>query len=63
MKRRNFSSGPARFWRDRFLQIAREMDTAVATKRPAGPALGLRPRSAMAPVARLRARPAGLAAA
>jgi hypothetical protein len=63
MKRRNFSSGPTRFWRDRFLQIARETDTAVAKKAPAHPVLGLRPRSAMAPVARLRARPSGLAAA
>ena len=63
MKRRKFTSGPSSFWRDRFVQIAREMDAAAAARVPAKALLGLRLRASAGPTARVRARPASLAAA
>jgi hypothetical protein len=62
MKRRAFTSGRTRFWRKRFVQIAREMDAASAGKAPAGVMLALRARAA-GPATRVRGRPASLAGA
>ena len=63
MKRRHFTSGPTRFWRDRFVQIAREMESAAAAKAPAKAFQGLRLRVPSGPAARVRARPSSLATA
>jgi hypothetical protein len=63
MRRRRFQSSRAGFWRDRFVQIAREIDASASRPASMGSLAGLRIRSAAGAVARVRARAAELATA
>jgi hypothetical protein len=63
MRRRRFQSSRSGFWRDRFVQIAREIDASASDAAAAGRLARLGIRAAAGPVARVRARASGLAPA
>jgi hypothetical protein len=63
MKCRRFQSSRAGFWRDRFVQIAREIDASASDAASVAHLARLRIRAAAGPVARVRTRASGLATA